>query len=347
MESSGKTVYRYCIVPKCNNTTKTTPQKVFFLVPRNANIRIKWCKAIKRDEFTNQKLSATSCLYCCEDHFDLEEDTENFIQYQIMSKQQGVPVTLRLRKGVLPHKFQCQKENKPVPVRQAALKRQRLSLVQDTLSQAATRKVITETKLCGGPADTTITREINYCEAGTSSSSHDVFSTKSESLSCDKAVQVNTIKQSAIKYGNKGVNVGSKTKNVAVSPFIVPVKDTSTSPIKTASIAGTKRKLFPDIKPTGDLSLTSQSSSISSEYEQESTSSEASWAHDNEDRQFKNLRPPTSPREYIFGKPNLVIALSVIKNVILPVTRKHLKDGKIPWLSRTPNHAVDGKIFVL
>ncbi|KAG5889260.1 hypothetical protein JTB14_025520 [Gonioctena quinquepunctata] len=176
MESSGETVYRYCIVPKCNNTTKTTPQKVCFLVPRNANIRIKWCKAIKRDEFENQKLSATSCLYCCEDHFD------------------------------------CQKENKPIPVRQAALKRQRLSLVQDTLSQAATREVITETKLCGGPADTTITREINYCEAGPSSSSHDVFSTKSESLSCDKAVQVNTMKQSAIKYRSKGVNVGSKTK---------------------------------------------------------------------------------------------------------------------------------------
>ncbi|KAG5864384.1 hypothetical protein JTB14_001145 [Gonioctena quinquepunctata] len=72
----------------------------------------------------------------------LEEDTENFIQYQIMSKQQGVPVTLRLRKGVLPHKFQCQKENKPIPVRQAALKRQRLSLVQDTLSQAATEKLL-------------------------------------------------------------------------------------------------------------------------------------------------------------------------------------------------------------
>ncbi|KAG5896753.1 hypothetical protein JTB14_031733 [Gonioctena quinquepunctata] len=141
-----------------------------------------------------------------------------------MSKQQGVPVTLRLRKGVLPHKFQCQKENKPVPVRQAALKRQRLSLVQETLSQAATREVITETKLCGGPADTTISREINYCEAGPSSSSHDVSSTKSESLSCDKAVQVNTIKQSAIKYRSKGVNVGSKTKNVAVSPFLVPVK---------------------------------------------------------------------------------------------------------------------------
>ncbi|KAG5870382.1 hypothetical protein JTB14_016149 [Gonioctena quinquepunctata] len=104
-----------------------------------------------------------------------------------MSKQQGVPVTLHLRKGVL-NKFQCQKENKPIPVGQAALKRQILSLVQDTLSQAATREVITETKLCEGPADTTITREINYCEAGPSSSSHDVFSTKSESLPCGRAV---------------------------------------------------------------------------------------------------------------------------------------------------------------
>ncbi|KAG5862585.1 hypothetical protein JTB14_005777 [Gonioctena quinquepunctata] len=78
-----------------------------------------WCKAMKEKEFENEKPSAMSCLYCCEDHFD------------------------------------CQKENEPITVRQAALKRQRLSLVQDTLPQAATREVFAETKLSRGPADST------------------------------------------------------------------------------------------------------------------------------------------------------------------------------------------------
>ncbi|XP_074026484.1 uncharacterized protein [Leptinotarsa decemlineata] len=108
-----------------------------------------------------------------------------------MNKQQGVPVTLRLRKGIVPHKFQCQKVNRPKPVREAALKRQRLRLLQETLSEAAPRGVMEETNLCVGPVDTadkTITREINYCEAGPSSSSHDVFSTENKSLACDKAV---------------------------------------------------------------------------------------------------------------------------------------------------------------
>ncbi|XP_074037642.1 uncharacterized protein [Leptinotarsa decemlineata] len=226
MESSGKSVYKYCIFPKCNNTTKTAPQKVFFLVPRNANIRLKWCKAIKRDEFKNPKLSATSCLYCCEDHFDVEMDTENFIQYQIMNKQQGVPVTLRLRKGIVPPHISVSESKRLKPVREAALKRQRLRLLQETLSEAALREVMEETNLCVGPVDTadkTITREINYCEASPSSSSHDVFSTEYKSLACDKAVQVNTMKPTTIKYRSKGVTVGPKTKNVALSPFLVPV----------------------------------------------------------------------------------------------------------------------------
>nr|XP_023022016.1 uncharacterized protein LOC111510345 [Leptinotarsa decemlineata] len=97
------------------------------------------------------------------------------------------------------------------------------------------------------------------------------------------------MKPTTIKYRSKGVTAGPKTKNVAISPFLVPVKNTSTSPIKTAQIAGMKRKLFPDTKPTDDLSITSQSSSISSEYEQETTSSEASWSQDNKDRQFRNV----------------------------------------------------------
>ena len=59
----------YCIVPMCKNTTISTPNKMFFNVPRNEEIRRKWCKIMKRDEVKNPKLSATTPLFCCEDYF--------------------------------------------------------------------------------------------------------------------------------------------------------------------------------------------------------------------------------------------------------------------------------------
>lgn len=61
--------YKYCIVPKCTNTTARTSEKLFFRVPSDAKIRKKWCKVMKRDDKT--PLSAKTSLYCCEDHFDV------------------------------------------------------------------------------------------------------------------------------------------------------------------------------------------------------------------------------------------------------------------------------------
>lgn len=62
---------KYCMVPLCKNTTYTTPDKIFFSVPKNDAIRKKWCKAMRRDEKKNVKLSSISTIYCCEDHFDV------------------------------------------------------------------------------------------------------------------------------------------------------------------------------------------------------------------------------------------------------------------------------------
>ena len=72
--------YKYCIVPKCINTTAVTPNKLFFRVPRQADIRAKWCKAMKRNDKT--PLSEKSGLYCCEDHFDV---SVSFISFYLMS----------------------------------------------------------------------------------------------------------------------------------------------------------------------------------------------------------------------------------------------------------------------
>ncbi len=68
METAKKTPYRYCLVPCCTNTTSNTTDKLFFGVPRGQN-RNRWLKAMKRDEKKNKKLSATTSLWCCEDHF--------------------------------------------------------------------------------------------------------------------------------------------------------------------------------------------------------------------------------------------------------------------------------------
>ncbi|KAJ0169998.1 hypothetical protein K1T71_014604 [Dendrolimus kikuchii] len=96
--------YKHCIVPQCINTTIKTPQKLFFYVPKDKQIRRKWLQLAKRD--TN--VSSISRMYFCEDHFDLPKDMENYVKYQIM----GSVSQLRLKPGCLPSKFDCQPEKR-------------------------------------------------------------------------------------------------------------------------------------------------------------------------------------------------------------------------------------------
>lgn len=66
MMENKKPFYRYCLVPLCKNTIRSTPEKVFFPVPKDEKIRKQWCKIMRRDN-----VSSSSCLHCCEDHFDV------------------------------------------------------------------------------------------------------------------------------------------------------------------------------------------------------------------------------------------------------------------------------------
>lgn len=68
MAGKGKS-YKYCIVPKCRNTTLKTPNKLFFLVPKNAILRKKWCRIMRRND--QVPLSSSTSLFCCEDHFNV------------------------------------------------------------------------------------------------------------------------------------------------------------------------------------------------------------------------------------------------------------------------------------
>lgn len=96
MSDQKKCSYKYCIVPECHSTTFKTPNKIFFRVPNDANKRKKWCKLMRRD-----LIGPNSTKYVCEDHFDVENDTENLIKFRLVGG------TLKLKANVCPHKFEC------------------------------------------------------------------------------------------------------------------------------------------------------------------------------------------------------------------------------------------------
>ncbi|KAL0839756.1 hypothetical protein ABMA28_016397 [Loxostege sticticalis] len=124
VKTAAKVHFKYCIVPKCTNTTVTAPEKHFFIVPQNKKIRDKWCKVMKRRD----SLSEKSVKYCCEDHFNVEEDTENFMRHRFIGGR------LFLKKNVLPHKFSCQKAKSDVEERSAVAKRRRIEYYSRVLS---------------------------------------------------------------------------------------------------------------------------------------------------------------------------------------------------------------------
>ena len=66
MSTSGKKkTYKYCFVPRCYNTTTSTPDKAFVHVARDHDVRKKWNFVARRKD----ELSVKSTMYCCEDHF--------------------------------------------------------------------------------------------------------------------------------------------------------------------------------------------------------------------------------------------------------------------------------------
>ncbi|CAG9561543.1 unnamed protein product [Danaus chrysippus] len=107
IEIMPKVRYKYCIVPTCKNTTSKTPHKVFFTVPIGEEVRRAWCLAAGRVPGVHKTLSSKCCRFICEDHFDLENDMENYVKWKLF----GVG-KLILKRGVLPHKFICQNEGK-------------------------------------------------------------------------------------------------------------------------------------------------------------------------------------------------------------------------------------------
>ncbi|CAG9789449.1 unnamed protein product [Diatraea saccharalis] len=97
--------YRWCLVTSCTNTTIRTPNKLFIQVPDDAVLRDVWLELAKRDP---KSLSSKSRLYLCEDHFNLEQDMQNYMEYKIMGSVKKV----KMKSNVVPTKFNFNSEKR-------------------------------------------------------------------------------------------------------------------------------------------------------------------------------------------------------------------------------------------
>ncbi|CAH0549084.1 unnamed protein product [Brassicogethes aeneus] len=101
MEKAGKKVCsKYCFVACCTNSTRKTPEKRFITVPKG-KVRENWFKRAGRDLKTSSLLSS---FYCCEDHFNLAEDIENYTRIRFDPRAK-----VFLKKDALPRFFTREK----------------------------------------------------------------------------------------------------------------------------------------------------------------------------------------------------------------------------------------------
>lgn len=276
------------------------------------------------------------------DLFQVKEDTANYIEYNIM-KQQGVKCNLRLKKGVMPHIFLCQKRNMPPPVeRMGIVKRQRLTVVNEVLSELAIKSSnVSKNREPSQRSDhelspTTTTSHTNVCDInqpGPSTSLTECDDHQAEpctshiedKLQSDKAVQVN-IKP---KYRSKGVNVNipSAKQNVALSPFPLSTHNIGTSPVKLSIL---KRKLFME-NTTDSTSISSYSSMSSADYEPSYVSESSEVQNDSEDeKHFINvmcssmLTAIEKEPKMLLGLPKQSYHLIKLLSDNIPLSTKHI-----------------------
>ncbi|XP_066155146.1 uncharacterized protein [Euwallacea fornicatus] len=105
VQSKTKTC-KICVVPYCRNTSILNPDKLFVTVPHHdVKKREAWFAAMGRPTSKSSTKEHLGSKYCCEDHFNVEVDIENYMYVKRTSGK------VRFRPGVIPHIFDCQPEN--------------------------------------------------------------------------------------------------------------------------------------------------------------------------------------------------------------------------------------------
>ena len=63
---SKQVFVKRCFVPMCDNNDKTNPDKIFFCLPKDLEMKKKWFKAARRVD-----LPSKTIYFCCQDHFNV------------------------------------------------------------------------------------------------------------------------------------------------------------------------------------------------------------------------------------------------------------------------------------
>ncbi|XP_046976564.1 uncharacterized protein LOC124542681 isoform X2 [Vanessa cardui] len=147
--------YKYCIVPQCESSTIKTPDKLFIHVPRKEQMRKKWLQLARRDV----NVASDSRMYFCEDHFDLPNDMENYMQYHVM----GFVTQIQMKPDTLPSKFHCHPDRRKRAgcslERPYALKKQRMTIIEECLNESVESNIASTSSSVQG--ETSVTRPVH------------------------------------------------------------------------------------------------------------------------------------------------------------------------------------------
>ncbi|XP_066258136.1 uncharacterized protein [Euwallacea similis] len=168
---------KWCFVPGCTNTSIKTPEKIFLTVPNNMQRKKKWFRAVKREL---KHVSIKTHFYCCEDHFKLEEDMENYLEYRLSK------IKIRMKPNVVPHIFLWQSTKSSGP-RQCSERRARKRVISELLQETARSSHVTKVVL------NTVQKDDNM---------QDEIQTKTLKTTADFCCQANLI-----QYKSKGTQV--------------------------------------------------------------------------------------------------------------------------------------------
>ncbi|XP_039762633.1 uncharacterized protein LOC120635647 isoform X2 [Pararge aegeria] len=214
--------YKWCAVPKCTNTSIKTPEKLFVSVPRKADLRRKWLRIARRDP---NEIRAASTIFFCEDHFDMQKDIRNFMQYKM-----GLSVKLLIVDGVLPSKFACQLEQKRLCYRStsqdATIRRKRLKFKQECVEETPSilsSTSVTINHIVGNGLQETVMRK--YIKP----SKHNDMGVNTEAITtAEKSVQINWM-----HCRSQDAQTKTAAKDVSISPLKFSTSAKYTSPFKT------------------------------------------------------------------------------------------------------------------
>ncbi|XP_074113734.1 uncharacterized protein LOC141536858 [Cotesia typhae] len=194
--------YKYCFVPSCRNTTHSTSEKLFISVPKSDEVRKQWCIAANCPDRCLRTVS-----YCCEDHFNLKEDLENYFYVKTVPKARKIK-----KKGVVPRFFNT--SNTSTKTSLLNLSELRLQDVEEVenISPNALHKDNSNNfnQMYGSQSENIIQTDIT----------DSVNENRSQVILCDKKIQVRPYYRSAGIQCQLETNViKAQVRSIALSPI--------------------------------------------------------------------------------------------------------------------------------